>query len=236
LNAESIIDALGSHLEALRSVANWGVLLALAVWWASVRQQDEIELGPLKVRRSDAMPIAAAGYFLANVGVLVLFARIDSLLRLLPDDSFVEGYSKLATGSWLMNPYAMLGPGFVAQISCAASIGLLICSWWACFSSLALMTPNRSFARAVVWWAPGLSYLFGLASLGLLYRTYLLNKERLGRLAPTLMQDFHVTAIWRWVGIGVGMVAGFVVFVFAWRWRRKYQSDGRESVQVRSAG
>jgi hypothetical protein len=213
---EQIVDAIKTHLGALQSITAWALLLALAAGWAGLKGEAIVEVGPLKFPRRQAYHAVAGAYTLASLATLALVARLHGLLRLLGNDHFVSGYSALATHSWLMNPFGYLGTTPLAQASCAASIGLLIFSWWLCVASVVLIRPEGTKRFYVV--ALPLAFLvIGNGTLYVLWQTYGFTRWRLLDVAPALATGLADSAGGRWLGIWIGTVAGLAAFVVAVR-------------------
>jgi hypothetical protein len=230
---EQIVESIKAHLGALQSVTGWGLLLALVAGWAGLRHETIIEVGPLKFPRRQAYHAVAGAYALASLATLALVARLHGLLRLLAKDNFVSGYSALATHSWLMNPFGYLGTTPLAQASCAASIGLLIFSWWLCAASVLLIKAARDKWRYAVTLL--LAFLvIGNGILYVLWETYSFTRSRLLEFAPALATGLADSASGRWVGITSGTVAGFVAFVVAIRVSITRSATERANDQVRN--
>ena len=227
MDAETVIESVADHMDALQDLFSWAILLAFAVAWAGLRDAEEIEIGELSFDRHSAFHVVAGLYFVANLAILAILARLHGLLLQLTGEHYVEAYSSLATHAWILNPFAFVGDSFVPALAAQWGIGLLITSWWICLTSVMVLRGKAGLRSAFAHSVP--FYATGIFSLVMFYRLYRFNLSRLEPLAPTVYEGVRATAAGRYVGIGAGTAAGLLLFVLT----LTYQQYGRTPVPWR---
>lgn len=207
LNQDSIIDALSDHLGAVQSLLHWVLFLAVPLAWAGIRGTNTIKTSVLEVQRTYAFYLASICFFLVNIAILVLFLRTADLVAMLDKDHFHEGITALATHSWALNPFSFYGTGTISRIHSCAGFGLLIASWWVCYTALSTLNDKQGPAFL---FASGLLLVTGLASMGaiqLVFHAILDGAREFDKpLLKTLMSTFGERALATFAGIGVGGV------------------------------
>jgi hypothetical protein len=210
MEQEVILEAIGKHLDAVESTVNWIVLFAVAVSWAGIRKERNIEAFGLKVERRLAFFVASAIYLIANMMVLVFFLRIGDLLLLVEEAKLPKAVTTLATHSWLLNPYSYFGDTAIARLHSCEGYGLLIATWWLCNTSMStLMEDKRSRTGQVML---GIFLVIGLLSMQTIQRGYQIVQDRLSGPYPQLSHDIGATNAERLVGICLGIIVGGLLF------------------------
>jgi hypothetical protein len=204
MDTATLIDSLASHVGVMQAIYKWTLVLALAAGWAGLRSKEQVSIAGISFGRRDAFRVLSGLYFVATLGFLVALLRIEAILRLLADDAFVRGYSKLATHSWILNPFGYLGTAWPAAFGSAAGIGVLILSWWVCLASVFMLRDEEPPKAIIVRSLP--FYLAGLLALYLLQRIYAINFFRLTTLAPAVAEGLEVTRWARWAAIGLSLL------------------------------
>jgi hypothetical protein len=140
----SLVEAIGKHLDVLEKISLWAFLLSLAVGWAGLQGEEITALG-MKFKRREAFFAAAFVYMFANVITIILFLRLGDLLLLLGADDrmFSQALTKLATHTWLMNPFAYFGGDGSSRLYEDEGAGLLIALWCFCSASLTTLIEGR---------------------------------------------------------------------------------------------
>jgi hypothetical protein len=211
MHPETLVDSLGDHLSTMQDVFKWSLVLALGVAWAGIQNEPKIEIGALKFDRRQAFRVAAGVYFVATMTFLIVLMRIEATLGLLQDVNFVTGYSKIASHSWVLNPFGYAGTTWPARLSSGASIGLLVIAWWVCLASVYTLRGKESIWRNL--YLPIFFYAAGIAALCVVSRIYSLNLGRLETLAPLVFAGLKATAPDRWLLALSSLPAGLAVFV-----------------------
>lgn len=213
MNPDVVIDSIASHLNALKTIVSWGVVLALGVSWAGLQNDKTIKIADLEMTRAQAFFVGLAVYLIANLAFLLGVWRITALLRLVDDVNFPKAYTTLATHDWLLNPWGYLGTDPVPALSTQLGIGLLIVCWWICMASIVLLlgTQHRSLSIAL----PLAFLAVGVASMWAMYDVYIENYSRLAVLEPAIHEGVVDTRAGRWVGFVAGVLVGWVLFLVA---------------------
>jgi hypothetical protein len=219
VDQDSLLDAIGSHMDSLQSIFSWGAALAVGLYWTALRGDQELEFAGLKFGRRDAFYVAAVLYLAATVVVLLLLGRLLALLALLDDGHFLQGYTVLAVHPWVLNPFAYLGESVAAETSARWSIGVLIATWWLSITSIALLYHRRPGWRSLL--VPALFYVAGLVTLWVLFKLYSLNLSRLQSIAPSVYSGLKATAADRWAAIYTGTSVGVSFFLITLLWQRR---------------
>ena len=109
-----LVDAISKHMDLLEKISIWAFLLSLAIGWAGLQRKDITALG-LTFARREAFAGAVAVYLFANMIIIVLFLRLGDLLRLADDKTFAQAFTRLATHTWIMNPFGYFGAGSLSR-------------------------------------------------------------------------------------------------------------------------
>jgi len=222
MNQDIIVQALGKHLDALQTILNSIILLAVATAWAGINRQQEIEALGMKFRRRHAFFAASGLYLIANMVVLILFLRIGDLFALLDSTHLVTGVSTLATHTWILNPFGYFGPSALARLHSGEGFGLLIVTWWLCNASLYTLGDKRQplVARLLL----GAFLGIGLLSVIAVQRDYaiiLSHVERNSVLAHQLSSTITERTLGTFLGIAVGGLGFAVISRLHERWIRR---------------
>lgn len=219
----TIVEAVSSHLDSLESIFNWAILLAIAVAWAGIQRQQQIEALGLKLKRRDAFFALSALFLVANVAVLILLLRVGDLLALVDAEHFGEALARAATHTWILNPFACFGDGWAGRLTSGEGFGLLIVVWWLCNAALhSILDGSNSHVTRV------LLFLFlgvGLASMLAIQRVYGIGLERAEGIDAQLHAAIASTTIVRMVGCLLGTGVGALLFLNALRLRAARQYD-----------
>jgi hypothetical protein len=219
MHPDEVIDSLGAHMDALQAIFSWGVVLALGIGWAGIRNATKIEIGKLEMGRREAFYVASVAYALGVMAFVLALLRIKVMLEAVPDAEYVEAYSKVATHEWLQNPFGFFGKSADAQASSAGGIGMLVVGWWICATAVGSLRIDDFRIWRLVWLAP--FYAVGLFSLWLIWLIYVLNLKRLQAVAPTLYGELDATADWRWIAAWAGLLVGVAVVLIAIALRKR---------------
>lgn len=152
MNQEVIIDSIKNHLDSIETYVDWVILLAVAIAWAGIRRETEIEVLGAKFNRRHAFFAVAALYLIANVAFLILALRIGDLIALLDREHAVEGITTLATHAWVLNPFGYFGKSGIARLHAGEGFGLLIATWWLCNGSLYHLWMKRKIDLLQFFW------------------------------------------------------------------------------------
>jgi hypothetical protein len=209
MNQDTIVEALGKHLDALQTILNSIILLAVATAWAGISRQQEIEALGMKFRRRHAFFAASGLYLIANMAVLILFLRIGDLFALLDSTHLVTGLSTLATHTWILNPFGYFGPSALARLHSGEGFGLLIVTWWLCNASLYTLGDKKQPFTARVLLGTFLG--IGLLSMLAVQRDYAIIVSHVGR-DPLLAAQLTSTITERTVGTFLGIAIGGLSF------------------------
>jgi hypothetical protein len=218
-----IINSLEKHLDFAASIFNWAIPLSIAVAWAGIQRKKEIEAWQLKFSRKHAYFAVSALFLIANLAVLIVFLRVGDLLSLLDNDNFMKGLTTVATHSWFLNPFGYFGGSFIARLHSCEGFGLLIVTWWLCYSSLSTLVDDYSNKRVMFLL---IVFLFiGLASMQAIQRIYGIVLLR----TATLNSDYYAallsTAAERSVAILLSIIVGSLTFVAARRLQTRFKVE-----------
>ena len=213
MNQDVIIEAIGKHLDTIETYVSAIVLLAVAAAWAGVRRSREIEVFGTEFDRRHAFWALAALYLVANMTTLIIFLRVGDLILLLDPPHVVKGVTKLATHSWVLNPFSYFGGSAISKFHSSEGYGLLIATWWLCNASLStLMDDKRNQVANLLL---GLFLAIGLGSMFAINRVYGIVLGSLRASAPGLYDAARSTVVDRMVGNGLGIVVGGLIFFAA---------------------
>jgi len=211
MDQETLIQSLTKHIDSLEIIFNWAVVLSIAVAWAGIQRQQQIEALTLKFDRRYAFYSISGLYLTANIAVLILLLRLADLLALLDDSHFLKGLSVLATHSWVLNPFSYFGSSVTARFYSCEGIGLLIVVWWLCNTSLSTLLDYKSNKIAILLLI--LFLLVGLVSLGAIQRVYGIVLGRTALMDTTLHNALVETSKERFIAIFLGIIVGSLTFV-----------------------
>ncbi len=211
MDQKAVIDAIPKHLDAMEKIVAWIILFAIAVAWAGIQRKRRLELLGVEFERTTGFYVSSVAYLMANTMILIYFLRIGDVVRLLEKDKIEEGVSKLATHSWLLNPFAFFGNGFVSEAHAAEGYGLLIAAWWLCHTSLFMLIEDKRLRVAQT-----LLYFFlavGIASMFAIYRVYGIVLSQLSAYnKDALYESIAGTATERFIGVFIGIIVGVLIF------------------------
>lgn len=213
-----LVDAIGDHLDSLTQIVNWTALISIAMCWAGIRREREIEAMGLKVDRKYAFYAMATVYSFANLTSFLMFLRLRHLLLLVDDKHFLEAFTTLSTYPWVLNPFSYYGSTSEAHILSSEGVGLLIVVWWLCNSSLYTLLEKQTNNTIF------LLILFlgiGLAALVTIEQTNILIANRMSRLDLQVALDIRRLAPWRYAGNALGILAGILLYQAASRLQRR---------------
>jgi hypothetical protein len=121
MEQSALIESLSKHLGALASLVNWFIVTALTMIYSGIKREKTVEVAGLHVRHRDAFYLAALLAVLTQLGMILLLMRISGVLSLLDRAHFPEGFTRLATDSWLLNPFSFFGSALLARLQSAVS-------------------------------------------------------------------------------------------------------------------
>ena len=202
---DTIVDALGKHMDALQTIFDSIIVLAVAIAWAGVSRQSEIEALGIKFQRRYAFFVASGLYLVANIAVFILFFRISNLFTLLDHSHVVPGFSVLATHSWVLNPFSFFGGGLMPRLISAWGIGLLIFLWWVCGASLLTFEDKaHAFAAKVIRGSFQVVGLLSIWAVCTVMQGFIIRGENIGLIG----EEFRSTMFDRLAGALLGFGAG----------------------------
>jgi hypothetical protein len=209
LNQDAVVEALGKHLDALQTVFNSIILLAVAIAWAGISHQSEIQALSIKFKRRDAFFVASGLYLIANVVVLILFRRIGDLFVLLDNSHTASGFSTIAIHSWILNPFSYFGSSIVARLCSGGGIGLLCFTWYLCNASLYTLDDklHPSAAKIIM----GSFSALGVLSLMAIVSDHQIIIRQVG-FHSAIGDQFRITMIERMGGTLAGIGGGALTF------------------------
>lgn len=213
MDQEAIVESIGKHLDTVETYVKVIALLAVAAAWAGIRRSREIDALGTKFDRRHAFWALATLYLIANTAVLIVFLRLGDLVLLLKAPNVVKGVTKLATHSWVLNPFSYFGQSHSARFYSSEGYGLLIATWWLCNASLSTLMNNKRHrgAQALL----GVFLLVGLGSMLAINRVYAEVLVTLRTCAPELYRAAVSTATDRSIGNVLGIVVGGLIFAAA---------------------
>jgi hypothetical protein len=210
-----LVASVATHLDALAKIYNWAILIAIAVLWAGLQRRPEIEVLGIKIQRQQSFYALSALFLVANLVVLVLFLRLGDILSLIDDTHILEATSRLATHSWVLNPYAFFAPSMLSRSVSAEGFGLLIVTWWLCFACLRSLVEHTR-ARPVQILI-SLFLAVGLGTMVAIERVPVILLPRLALVQHGLHEQLTSTWPERGVGILLGICVGLLLFRAALR-------------------
>ena len=217
MESDVLINAIGSHLDALQSTVNTSVGLALVAAWAGFQKEREISVFALKATRGQALHLLGLVFIFTNVTALILFLRLADLLYLVDAVEIDKAITAIATHKWVFNPFAQFTSTPLSIINSCFGYGALIVIWWIGYTCLALLNDNkRSFIFSMI----GAVFLaVGLASMLAISHCFMVLAERLSD-ASAEIQAAAVMLFWpkqitSFLGIGLGGLVFALATLFA---------------------
>ena len=206
MDQQAIVDALGDHLNSLEAIVGALIIITLATAWAGIQRKDPIEIFSTEVRRKDATSVLSLIYIFSNIMIAFLFWRVGDLMLLLDSNTYVEGFSVVATHKWVLNPYALFVDSPISQMVASIGFGLLILVWWMGFTSLYALEDNKRTRSPRLADAVYLS--IGLFSMLCVARVYWIVSSDLSALPSELQEAVNNAEGYRSIatfcGIGLG--------------------------------
>jgi len=223
MDQDVIIKSLEKHLDFVASIFNWAIALSIAVAWAGIQKKEEIEAWKLKFSRRHAYYAVCALFLVANISVLIVFLRIGDLLNLLDDKNFLKGLTTIMTHSWILNPFAYFGNSFMARLHSCEGYGLLIVTWWLCYSCLSTLVDDYKGRRVRL--LLGIFLLVGLTSMQAIQWIYGIIVMRTASLDPEYHMALMSTATERFLAIFLSIVVGSLTFVASRRLQIRFMGE-----------
>jgi hypothetical protein len=219
MNPEALLEAIGKNMDVLESITEWAFFFSLAVGWAGLQGKDVTGLG-MTFSRKQAFRAACCIYVAASLVVLFMLWRLGSLLIMIDDNSLPKAITRLATHSWLMNPFSFFGSHPFYN---SLGYGCLIFLWWVCTAALSALT-DRLLARANV------ALLTFFLAVGVMVVRAV---NRVGHIiqcrSPTIWAAFHDSfypaSNGRVIAPLVGAILGILAFAALYVWIRRSRRD-----------
>jgi len=212
MDQEEIINSLKEHLDSLRGIIRWALLLAVVFWWAGVQNEEIIKALGIEVKREQALFVAVIFYLLVNLTIFDKLWRIGDLVKLLDTTYLKKGLSKLALHPWEMNPFSFFGNTWTSKLHSSKGFGLLIIVWWVGNASLYSLSDNLMSSIGLM--LQGLFLGIGLASMGAINRAYSIILKCTENYDPVFHGEIKSTQVYRalltFLGIGVGGLVAFI--------------------------
>jgi hypothetical protein len=207
-----VIDSIKDNMDMLESMFGWGILVALAIGWAGIIKQGDIEIIGVKVKRKYAFYLVATLYLAVNFALIILFVRLGELLLLLDNANFIDGLSKVTVHTWLLNPYSFFGYSIMSRSFSSLGYGLLIFCWWICYTSLFLLRDGQETITTKT--LPILFLVLGLLALIVIDRNYSIISLRLANVNPEFHNALIATRTERTIVglVGIGLGVSFFIF------------------------
>lgn len=108
----------------MSSVMAWYVASAFALSVTGLTRQATFEGLGVKVQSAHAYAVATLVVIGAQLSMLLLLLRLQSLLGLLDANHVLTGISALTTHAWSLNPFGYFGGGLLARLHSATSYGM----------------------------------------------------------------------------------------------------------------
>ena len=214
-NQEDLIDSITKHLDDLKGIVRWALLLSVLFWWAGYNDQDPIKALGMDIKKDYALFVAVAFYLVVNLSVWDRLYRIGDILESVNDKNFEKATSKLTLHNWIINPFSYFGNGFLSRINNAKGFGLLIIVWWVCNSSLYALSDNHMTIIGLL--LQGTFLLTGLASMRSITRIENLLLERFEKMDTDtyklLKSRRTERSVLTFIGIGIGGIIAFMTMM-----------------------
>lgn len=140
MDNETLLESISQHMDQLSSFHGWMLATAISAIYMIVKRRDELEVVGIKLTKEDTSIALSALFLLAAGGIFIVLVRLYRLLEMLPDDQISAAFTRMATHSWLLNPFAYFGDSIVYRfISLLSLLGLVI-AWWIGLASLSLLS------------------------------------------------------------------------------------------------
>jgi len=201
-----LVDAVAKHMDLLEKISIWALFLSLAIGWAGLQKKDITALG-LTFARKEAFAGVVAVYLFANMIIIVLFLRLGDLFRLIDDKTFSQALTRLATHTWIMNPFGYFGGNGLTRTYSCEGFGLLIVLWWLCHASLSTLIDGKPAKVHLlligIFLALGLSAMLSVQRVGWIVLSrapHVLPKDIADSISSTLAERSLAT----YLGIGLG--------------------------------
>jgi uncharacterized membrane protein len=230
MDQDILLKALEKHLDFLATIFNWAIALSIAVAWAGIQRRQEIEAWKLKFSRKHAFYAVCALFLVANLAVTILFLRIGDLLWLLDDKNFMKGFTVLTTHPWVLNPFEYFGDSFIARLHSCEGYGLLIVTWWLCYSALSTLVDGWSRKVGVLLLV---FLLIGFTSMLAVQRVYNIVFIRTATLGQGYKTILTSTLIERVIATLLGIVVGILTFAASRRLLERFRAGTETQTQDR---
>lgn len=210
MDQDVLVATIGDHIQALQSVFDWTIIIAIGLCVSAFGKEREVEVAGMTFTRGHALLAASVLYLVAIVALLALTLRLNAVLKLLDEEHFLEGYSALAVYPWILSPYSFLGVSSAGQLAAPWGIGAQIAAWWISATSIALLYRDRPRSSTLL--LPFAVYVSGILYLIATWSTYRLIFSRL-KTSPDVLAGLEQTAFGRWAAIWVLTAVGIAFCV-----------------------
>ncbi|MBN9616258.1 MAG: hypothetical protein J0G35_11900 [Acidobacteriales bacterium] len=213
METKSLLEAIAKHMDLLESITDWTFFFSLAVGWAGLQGKEVTGLG-MTFSRNQAFRAACSIYMAGSLVVLFLLWRLGSLLTLIDANSVPEAATRLATDSWLMNPFSFFGPHpFYNSIG----YGCLIFLWWVCTASLSTLTDGL-LARSNIVLLSFFLFVGGLVILAVNRVGHIVQSTKSSKIDVAFYDSFWPSGWERVIAPVVGAVLGILAFAVLSFW------------------
>ncbi len=228
MDEKTLLEAVAGHVGLLSSLQWWMLVTALAAIYMVVAGKDELDLKFFKARRENAAALLGALYLIVTAAIFVVLVRLYGLIEALPDAQILAAFTKIATHSWLFNPFAYFGDWWPYKFVSLASLLALVVAWFFGFASLSLPEAKRGRARAAAVFSTVFVAL-SVVNLIAVQQVYFLLEGRTALVKPELsaaltsLKESRLSVI-EWGGI-VAFVASLVAVHLIEKHRRAKEEE-----------
>lgn len=224
MNQEVLTSAISASLSSLETFTTSSILLAIAIIWPAIRGHDTIEAMGIKIKREYAFHVVGLVYSFFAAAMLIIFVRLCFLTTYISGvDNPVVVMETIFTHSWILNPYAYFGSGFLSILFSSTTFGLLIVVWWFLYSSLRFLSKEQSDKIKKLSLVEKSFLFIGLAAMSAMILAGILMRE--------ISLNAKIEGLDSWVFMGkyimlfVSTLIGFIIYKVLGRPRKLWMGN-----------
>lgn len=220
MDQHALIASLGAHLDALESLVNATMGLALIAGWAGWKGRESISILSAEFNREEAFYFLWAIFIVVNLAFALFMFRIGDIVHDVDKDHACEALSVLALHKWPFNPFSFFGTSASSIVYSSIGFGWLVLIWWVTNSVIYILKPKKSSVASGLMFYVYIGLGIVVAS-GSIYRVYAIGYRKLLPISPEMQVAMCLSMVLRGSFVVLGIACGMALFFCLGRRRGK---------------